>query len=51
MGAGKPDDHYGVRDFKQEFGGKLVEHGRYKYINKPLLYKIGEIGVKLLRKM
>ena len=51
MGAGKPDEEYGVRDFKAEFGGKLVEHGRYKYICKPLLYKIGTIGVKILKKL
>ena len=50
MGAGKPDEPYGVRDFKAEFGGKLVEHGRYLCIRKPLLYWIGKIGVKILKK-
>ncbi len=50
MGAGKPDEPYGVRDFKAEFGGKLVEHGRYLCISKPLLYWIGKIGVKLLKR-
>ena len=49
MGAGKPDIPYGVRDFKMEFGGEQVEHGRYLYICKPLLYKIGEIVVKVLK--
>jgi len=49
MGAGKPDEGYGVRDFKAKFGGVLVEHGRFKYICKPLLYKCGELGVKLLK--
>ena len=49
MGAGKPDIPYGVRDFKMEFGGQLVEHGRFLCIRKPLLYKIGLIGVKLLK--
>ena len=29
MGAGKPDEAYGVRDFKARFGGEQVEHGRY----------------------
>lgn len=48
MGAGKPGDAYGVRDFKARFGGELVEHGRYKCICKPLRYKCGELGVKLL---
>ena len=50
MGAGKPDEAYGVRDFKAKFGGKLVEHGRFLYIRKPLLYWIGKLGVKILKK-
>jgi very-short-patch-repair endonuclease len=50
MGAGKPDEPYGVRDFKAEFGGELVEHGRFLCIRKPLLYKIGILGVKWLKK-
>ena len=50
MGAGKPDEPYGVRDFKAEFGGELVEHGRFLCIRKPLLYKIGTFGVKWLKK-
>ena len=49
MGAGTPDIPYGVRDFKMEFGGELVEHGRYLHICKPLLYKIGKWGVKILK--
>ena len=51
MGAGKPDEAYGVRDFKAKFGGKEVEHGRLLCITKPLLYKIGVLGVKILKKM
>lgn len=51
MGAGKPGDGgYGVRDFKAEFGGELVEYGRLKcIINRPL-YLIGTIGVSLIKK-
>ena len=49
MGAGKPDEPYGVRDFKAEFGGELVEHGRFLCVRKPLLYKIGTLGVKILK--
>lgn len=49
MGAGVPDKKYGVRDFKAEFGGRLVEHGRFLRVSRPLLYKIGTIGVKLLK--
>ena len=50
MGAGKPDEPYGVRDFKAEFGGELVEHGRFLCIRKPLMYQLGKIGVKLLKR-
>ena len=50
MGAGVPDKPYGVRDFKMEFGGEVVEYGRYLCIRKPLLYKIGKIGVKWLKR-
>ena len=51
MGAGVPGKPYGVRDFKMEFGGEAVEYGRYLYIRKPLLYKIGKWGVKMLKKI
>lgn len=50
MGAGKPDETYGVRDFKARFGGEQVEHGRFLCICRPLLYQIGKLGVKLLRR-
>ena len=49
MGAGKPDANYGVRDFKKEFGGEVVEHGRFLCVRKPLLYAIGKIGVRYLK--
>ena len=49
MGAGKPDNGYGVRDFKSKFGGKLVENGRYLYQINPFLFKIGEIAVSVMR--
>ena len=51
MGAGVPDKPYGVRDFKMEFGGETVEYGRYLHIRKPLMYKIGKWGVKMLKKI
>lgn len=49
MGAGRPDEPYGVRDFKAEFGGELKELGRFQYICKPLFYRIGSLGVKILK--
>lgn len=51
MGAGKPNEAYGVRDFKAKFGGTEVEHGRFLCITKPLLYKIGVLGVTILKKL
>lgn len=50
MGAGKPGVPYGVRDFKSEFGGELVEHGRYLSVCKPCLYKLGALGVRMLKR-
>ena len=49
MGAGKPDEAYGVRDFKAKFGGKEVEHGRFLCIPKPVLYQTGKLGVAILK--
>ena len=49
MGAGKPDEAYGVRDFKAKFGGTEVEHGRFLCITKPVLYQIGKLGVAILK--
>ncbi len=49
MGAGKPDEAYGVRDFKARFGGEQVEHGRFLCVCRPFLYQLGKWGVKLLK--
>lgn len=51
MGAGKPDESYGVRDFKAKFGGELVEHGRFLCILHPLLYQIGKFGLSILKRI
>lgn len=39
-GAGNPDKPYGVREFKKEFGGDLVNYGTYNFISKPLTFTI-----------
>ena len=49
MGAGKPDEGYGVRDFKAKFGGQLVEHGRFINVLNSLLYNVGKLGVIFLK--
>lgn len=52
MGAGKPDDGgYGVRDFKLKFGGELVEFGRYVCVCNKLLFLIGKLGVKMMKRI
>ena len=49
MGAGKPDEGYGVREFKSKFGGELVEYGRFLCISQPGLYKLGKYIVGKLK--
>lgn len=52
MGAGKPDDGgYGVRDFKLKFGGELVEFGRFVCVFNNLLFGIGKLGVKIMKRL
>ncbi len=51
MGAGSPNDGgYGVRDYKAQFGGTLVEHGRFLHINNKPVYFIGKQILTLLKK-
>ena len=51
LGAGKPDEEYGVREFKSRFGGEEVCFGRYEFIvNKPL-YQFGKLGLSLYQKL
>ena len=49
MGAGIRNMDYGVREFKERFGGETVEYGRYLKINNIFLYKAGRIYLKLLK--
>ncbi len=49
MGAGSPRNNSGVREFKRQFGGELVNYGRYIKVNRILLYHIGKIGLAILR--
>jgi len=39
-GAGSPDKKYSVREFKKQFGGKLVNYGKYTKVLKPLIFKL-----------
>ncbi|AKB84291.1 lipid II:glycine glycyltransferase FemX [Methanococcoides methylutens] len=49
-GAGKPGMQYGPREFKREFGGDMVNYGRYTHIYSPLKMKFTDIGLKLYQK-
>lgn len=49
-GAGNPKEEYGVREFKRQFGGKLVNYGRYKKTHSNFRMKIAELGFSLYRK-
>ena len=48
LGAGKPGQDYGVREFKSTFGGELVNFGRFKRINNRAMFVFGNIGLKVL---
>nr|HPN23204.1 peptidoglycan bridge formation glycyltransferase FemA/FemB family protein [Tenuifilaceae bacterium] len=49
MGAGQPDENYGVREFKARFGGNEVNYGRFINILNPFLYNLGKIGLNILK--
>jgi len=49
MGAGLKNKKYGVRKYKQEFGGELLEYGRFRKINNTFLFVIGELGLRILK--
>lgn len=47
LGAGNPNEKYGVRDFKSKFGGDTYNYGRFIRINYPYIYKFGKLLVKI----
>jgi len=51
MGAGKPGKEYGVRKYKSEFGGEMVEHGRFLRICTPLLFTVGKMALSLIKRI
>lgn len=51
MGAGKPNVDYGVREFKERFGGELVEWGRFLFVCNPFLYKMGKLAVNIRKRL
>ncbi len=51
MGAGKPEQDYGVREFKARFGGEEVCYGRYEMIVNKALYTVGKLGLQVYQKL
>ncbi len=49
-GAGKPDEKYGVRDFKAKFGGELVCYGRNICQHSPRLLRLSTLGYGVARR-
>mgnify|MGYP000136982605 CR=1 FL=1 len=50
-GAGRPDEEYGVRDFKAKFGGRLVCYGRNTFAPSSTWLQISKLGYALYRKL
>jgi CelD/BcsL family acetyltransferase involved in cellulose biosynthesis len=48
-GAGKPDEEYGVRDFKAKFGGDLVCYGRNICVHAPFSLGLSKLGYRMLK--
>jgi len=51
MGAGKPNKDYGVREFKLQYGGELIEMGRFEKIHKPVIWQLSKIGFWFWQKL
>jgi serine/alanine adding enzyme len=49
-GAGRPDEPYGVRDFKAKYGGRLVDFGRDVWVPSPGRLRLATAGYRLLRR-
>ncbi len=46
-GAGRPDERYGVRDFKAKFAGEPVSFGRNVFVHSPTLYRLFRAAYRL----
>lgn len=50
-GAGRPDEEYGVRDFKAKFGGELVCYGRNVCVHAPTRLAISKMGYRIYQNL
>jgi lipid II:glycine glycyltransferase (peptidoglycan interpeptide bridge formation enzyme) len=48
LGAGKPKQEYGVREFKAQFGGDLINNGRYAKVYSKRKYDLSQWVLKRL---
>jgi len=48
-GAGRPNEAYGVREFKAKFGGRLVSYGHNVKVHSPSLLRLSEAGYGVYR--
>jgi serine/alanine adding enzyme len=49
-GAGRPDEPYGVRDFKAKYGGRLVDFGRDRWVPSTDRLRLATAGYALIRR-
>jgi serine/alanine adding enzyme len=50
-GAGRPDEHYGPREFKAKFGGELVDFGRDVLVHTPIRLRLSRAGYGVSRRL
>ena len=50
-GAGRPGENSGRFEFKRQFGGRLVNFGRYRKVHSPLRYAVASGGFRVLKAM
>jgi serine/alanine adding enzyme len=50
-GAGRPDEHYGPREFKAKFGGELVDLGRDVLVHTPMRLRLSRAGYGVSRRL
>lgn len=50
-GAGTNNEMHGIKEFKSQFGGKLVNYGRYTKIHQPKKLWFSEKGFRAYRKL
>jgi serine/alanine adding enzyme len=50
-GAGRPDEHYGPREFKAKFGGELVDFGRDILVHTPVRLRLSRAGYAVSRRL